>query len=61
MPPIDLHTLHTEDDTKMQERTSEQLGFILAEVEPPLTLYFFPSQKQLKIQLNNKSSIIKGI
>lgn len=60
MPPTDLHTLHTEDATEMRERMLEQLGFTLPEVE--LAFHFaFSFPRKLKIQLNNRSSILKGI
>ena len=42
MPPIDLHALHTEDATKMQERTLSAAQLYLAEVEhPPFHFAFF--------------------
>jgi len=55
MPPIDLHTLHAEDATKMQERMLSAAWLYLDKSRIP-----FPSQRKLKMQQkNNKSSILK--
>lgn len=56
MPPIDLHTLHTEHVTKMQERT---LSALTCQKWNSHSTSLFPSQRKFKIQLNNnKRSII---
>lgn len=56
MPPIDLHTLHTEHVTKMQER---KLSPLSCQKWNSHSTSLFPSQRKFKIQLNNnKRSII---
>lgn len=56
MPPIDLCTLHTEHATKMQERT---LSALTSQKWNSYSTSLFPSQRKLKIQLNNNKIVFQ--